>query len=571
MTTKLLLIFLLCFSNFAFSQENEKDSIEVEKLSPAEIIVEEKAQEFEQIKLERLKRIRNELVTLQARVNESKKKLRSDNLDMVPRIQEESKLNSYETEYEKKRLLFIETATSINLNQEIKSQEKANFFQDLQDILAPALMSIKQISDRPRQIQTLNERREQVEKKYQEAQTAKKRLEKFLKNNDHKELKWKLKESLKVTEDLIQKLEIDREDIKFKIIKIESDQEPFITKFSSIILDFFKTKGLNLLLSLITFILVFWLFKTGKTKFISIILFRINKSENKELYQWIVRPIRVIYNVISTLFAFLLAILTLYALNDWVLVTLILFVIAALIWSSKQYFPQFLEQSKIVLNLGSIREDERVMFNGLPWQIKSLGYHCRLYNPVLSGGFLRVNTRDMMSLCSRRVVDSEPWFPTKTGDWIQLEKTIAQVTLQSPEQVIVKTLGGENIVYQANKFYEKEPKNLSNGFAVEFLFGLDYAHQAILFSEVIPTFKEAIDEYIPKSFPQLTESIIDFSIEFSQAGASSLDLRIFLKCKGTAASKKQALTRAIQSELVRVCTEKGYVIPFNQLTVHMQN
>ena len=135
----------------------------------------------------------------------------------------------------------------------------------------------------------------------------------------------------------------------------------------------------------------------------------------------------------------------------------------------------------------------------------------------------------------------------------------------------MKTLGGENIVYQANKFYEKEPKNLSNGFAVEFLFGLDYAHQAILFSEVIPTFKEAIDEYIPKSFPQLTESIIDFSIEFSQAGASSLDLRIFLKCKGTAASKKQALTRAIQSELVRVCTEKGYVIPFNQLTVHMQN
>lgn len=566
-----LTILFLLISSHAFCDEKLKSPLEVIKSN-----VGEKIKTFEQVKLERLIRIRGELVSLNSSINRIKKELLNFDLDMVSKIQAESKLNNLRKEYEKKRFLFIETATNIHLNEVVKKQEKPDFFQDLQQILAPAINSVKQISDRPREIQALREMASRIEVKYSEAKVAQKRLTDFIKGNEHKELKWKLRESIQITEALVEKLKIQKEDINFKIRKIEHDQEPFITTFSKVILNFIKTKGLNLFLALFAFVSVFWIFKIGKGKFLAIVNYNINRSTNREMYQWITRPMRVIYNVTAILSSFLLAILTLYALNDWVLVTFALFVIAALVWSSKEYFPLFLEQSKIVLNLGSIRENERVMYEGIPWQIKNLGYYCRLYNPVLSGGFLRVNTRELMKVCSRRIIDNEPWFPTKTGDWVEFENVFGQVFLQSPEQVIIKTLGGENLIYKASEFYNKCPKNLSNGYAIEFYFGVDYSLQKNIFSDVIPNFSSRFEAILNNELAKEVKGksnldiFTELNIEFLSAGESSLDLRFFVKCSGSVAGKKLKLTRAIQSEFVKVCNEHDYIIPFKQLTVHMQ-
>ena len=526
--------------------------------------------EFEQIKMDRLKRIRNELVTMKSEINKTKKILEDENLDMVSKIQAESRLNSLEKEYEKKQFLFIETATNIHLNDDTKPKEKTTFLEDLQQILSPVLNSFKQISDRPREIQELQALSDAVEARYQEALKAQKRLAEFLKDNKDGSLKWKLRESIQKTDQLVEKLSIQREDLKFRIIKIESDQEPFIQTFSNVILDFFKTKGLHLFLALMIFIAVLWTLSIIRPKLMSVLLFQINRLEKRENYRWMLRPIRVIYNAFAMILAFLFGILTLYALNDWVLVTLILIIVAALVWSSKQYFPVFLAQSKIILNLGSIRENERVFFQGLPWEIKSLGYYCRLYNPVLSGGFLRVNTKDIMQLCSRRIVEGEPWFPTKTGDWVAIDGKYAKVILQSPEQVLLRTIGTEAIAYSASDFYAKNPINHSNGFCVEFLFGLDYSHQQVLFTEVIPNFTEEITATLEKKFINYKDNFEGLTIEFAQAGASSLDLRFFVKVKGSLASKKFMIKRAIQACFVEVCNEHNYIIPFNQLTVHME-
>ena len=570
MRINLIMILFILFAQVSFAQApNDVSNSDIATDSEIEKLV-DPSTEFEQIKMDRLKRIRNELVTLKSEINQLKKTLEDENLDMVSKIQAESRLSTFEKEYENKQFLFIETATNIHLNDDTKPKEKTTFLEDLQQILSPVLNSFKQISDRPREIQELKSLSDAVEARYQEALKAQKRLAEFLKKNNDRSLKWKLKESIQKTDSLVEKLAIQREDLKFRIIKIESDQEPFIQTFSNVILDFFKTKGLHLFLALMIFLAVLWSLSVIQPKFLSILLYQINRSEKRENYRWMIRPIRVIYNAIALVLAFLFGILTLYALNDWVLVTLILIMVAAFVWSSKQYFPVFLAQCKIILNLGSIRENERVFFQGLPWEIKSLGYYCRLYNPVLSGGFLRVNTKDIMQLCSRRIIDNEPWFPTKTGDWVRVDEHYAQVTLQSPEQVILRTLGTEIISYAASDFYSKNPKNHSNGFSVEFLFGVDYSHQKILFSEVIPNFLEEISSTLEKRFNNYKENFDGLTIEFSQAGASSLDLRFFVKVKGSMASKKFAITRTIQAAFVEVCNEHDYIIPFNQLTVHME-
>lgn len=529
----------------------------------------EGAGDFEQIKGDRLKRIRVELVGLKNKIQNLKAKLET-NLDMVSKIQSESKVRRLTKEYDEKSLLFIETTTNVNLGTKIDKEVKTDFIEDLKQILEPALDSIKKVSERPRQVHELNERMEIVKSKIEDANKAKASLESYLKGNTESELKWTLKRSIKQTDKIIEDLFIQKEDIQFKLIKMEDNQESIVTTFSYLIFDFFKTKGKNLFLAVLVFSVVLWLFMFGKDRFISIILFRMNRSNNREIYQWVLRPTRVIYSVLSFLSSLLLGILTLYVLNDWVLVTVIIFVIAAIIWSSKQYIPTFLEQSKIVLNLGTIREGERLVFQELPWEIKSLGYYCILYNPALTGGRLRVSTRQLIESNSRPIYKNEKWFPTKTNDWVDVDGTFGKVIMQTPENITVRQLGGELVVFRSKDFYSANPINLSHGFSEEIIFGVDYAHQKVLFSEVIPNLKEGIKSTLMKHYGDKEKEFKEITVEFKSPGASSLDLRLFVKCTGVLACERDRMSRIIQSEMVRVCNANNYTIPFNQLTVHMQ-
>ena len=567
--TNLLRFFLLLFFFFSLPINAQNVANETET-QPEEIKTFEEYTEddFELIKSERLKRIRRELVRLRSDIYVIRKSL-NDDTDMVMRIQQEAKINQLEQEYEKKKNLFIETITSINLAEDIQRKKKTTFSEDIKHILDPALSTFKKISEKPRQIQTLNEEIDYLSQRYKEAQKASVKLKEFQKKNENKNLNRKVREAIKSTDGLVDSLKVKLEDLQFQLLKIEENQESIVTTFSSIIFEFIKTKGKNLLLALIVFLSLFWMFKLGQSKFIDIVLFRVSRSDNGEVYNWIIRPTKVMYNVITTLIAFFMCILTLYVLNDWVLVTLILIMFAALVWSSKQYIPLFLEQSKVILNLGSVREGERVIYHGLPWRIDSLGYYCKLTNPDLSGAYLRVNTKELINSHSRRCIKGEPWFPTDQGDWIMYGEKLAQVKLQTPEQVIITLIGGETISIPTVAFFELSPKNLSLGFSVEIEFGLDYGIQNDIFSEVLPNFESRIKREVAQTLPELQGKIEKLTLEFLRANSSSLDLRLFLKLDGSVAHLKLYIERVLQKELVKTCNEFGYSIPFNQLTVHM--
>ncbi len=558
----ILSILIICFSLSIYAEKEKVAKESIDAPSAEEIT-------FEQIKLSRLKRLWKELVTTKHEINTVKEKLTNDQ-DMVSRLQLESDLAKLQKQYDSSQFLFIETVTGVNLAPEPKAAAKTDLTEDIKQILEPVLSTFKKIADRPRQVQALNEELSFVKQRYEDAQKAQKKLEKFLQDNEHKEFKWKLRESIQETKQLVGELKVRQEDLQYKIINLDKTEESIVTTFSSLIFEFIKTKGKNLVLAILVFIIVYWLFRIGRNRFIGLVMFRMHKSDNREVYQWIVRPLRVLYSVISTVVAFFLSILTLYVLNDWVLVTLILIVLVALVWSSKQYLPLFFEQSKIILNLGMVREGERVMLYGLPWVIKTLGYYCHLQNPALSGGSIKVSTKELLHSNSRRVNSNEFWFPTSEGDWVEGDNFYGRVILQTPEEVIVRLIGGENIHFKTSEFYSLGLKNLSRGFAIEFEFGLDYSLQQKMFDEVLPTFKSKVKEVLLEKHSDLADNLHEFNIDFLRAGASSLDLRLFVKLDGNLAHMKKVLERSIQAEFVKVCNEHDYIIPFNQLTVHMQ-
>jgi hypothetical protein len=527
---------------------------------------------FSQVKFERLKRMRKEIIQLESKIYVNNKKIEEDD-DMVVRLKLEAENEGLTKTYNEKRILFIETLTGLSVlsHKETDLKNKKSFTEDLSAILEPALNGIKSISKRPREIQFLEENIAKLKVEVKNLEEAKKSLNSFSTDNKYKDFSRVIRKSNKKLDILIDDNKIKLEDYQFKLLKLEQNKGSFVGVFSTLIFDFLKTKGKNLFLSISALILILWFFSSIKNKVITFFVSKLIKFYGtSEQGLWFIRPIKVIYSVLGFILAFFVSITILYAMNDWVLVTLILFVLGALVWSSKQYLPVFFEQSKIVLNLGAIRENEVVIYEGVAWKLKSLGYYCRLENPLLTGGSLRISTKELLAFHSRPVQKNEPWFPTKTNDWVILDdKTFGKVTFQSPEQVVIRMLGGANKFLKLDQFLNLNPLNLSNGYGIEQIIGVDYGHQDLLLTNVVPNFKEKLQLYIKDFLKEEYKFVKEFQIEFNNTGASSLDIRFFIVCSGELAAKKRMLERRINMGFVEVCNEFNYVIPFSQMTVHM--
>ncbi|MDX1811895.1 MAG: hypothetical protein R3240_08110, partial [Gammaproteobacteria bacterium] len=65
--------------------------------------------------------------------------------------------------------------------------------------------------------------------------------------------------------------------------------------------------------------------------------------------------------------------------------------------------------------------------------------------------------------------------------------------------------------------------------------------------------------------------LISLDVEFKEASAYSLDLLVISSYKGEAAGDYFAIGRFYQSTIVELCTANNWGIPFQNITVHMEN
>lgn len=156
----------------------------------------------------------------------------------------------------------------------------------------------------------------------------------------------------------------------------------------------------------------------------------------------------------------------------------------ALGWTSRQLIPKFLQELRLILNFGTVREGERMFWKGVPWLVKEIGVNAILMNPRLEGGLINLPVGELIGQHSRPFVKEEEWFPTDTGDWVILsDDTYGKVLSQTPEQVILENLGSRKY-YLSPEFLTLKPKNLSSGFTLRIKFGLDYGVQSRICHEL---------------------------------------------------------------------------------------
>ncbi|HJP17385.1 MAG TPA: hypothetical protein QF468_01865 [Nitrospinota bacterium] len=517
-------------------------------------------------KISHLTFIKKNITWLQNEIKRVQKDLKNEISDDLKRdIQND--LISLKQRYRKAKSNFLETAAGVSLEaaRDIESK-KRNLGKEAQELIAPLLDTFHRISARPRMIESLRSDIAAFKEKISVVEKALKSFDSIMKFGDSLEILDDLKKIKEDTEGRLQGLKLNLEASQRQLKQETVSDKSFLEAATAAAQDFFRIRGKNLILSIVSFFSIWWVLSALRT--------RIFKSDIfSDPLAWVKKPLKALYNLIAILLAIIGTVVCLYLLNDWVLLTFVILFLSAVAWTSRQWIPKFMQEGRIILNLGTVRERERIIWQGVPFLVRDLGFYSTLINEQLQGGHIKVAAAEFIGMHSRPVVEDEPWFPTNQGDWVLLsDDTYGKILIQTPEQIVVhavQTLGGTHKYYPTVDFLAQKPSNLSKGFCLALEFGLDYGVRTRICKEIPDIFLKGIQSRLRHRVLGDDPDFKDLSVEFHSAGESSLKLWVKVDCPGRVAHLYLDLYREMQTTLVDICNEHSFTIPFNQLTIHM--
>ena len=356
---------------------------------------------------------------------------------------------------------------------------------------------------------------------------------------------------------VLNKLEI----VNMRLAEVDSEEKPIIESFQTSVKNFFRTRGLFLAIAVTACIGVLFLFRR-----LSRVLIRFIPGYTQTYRPFHVRMLSLVSRALSFVLILLVLIFVFYVVEDWVLLSLTLIFIMGLGWAAKHTLPSYWHQSRLMLNIGAVREGERMMYNVVPCLVTNINLFSELENPSL-GIKLRLPIEELLGKTSRQFHPKEPWFPCRRNDWVILsDGTRGVVTSLSHEMVEMVQRGGAHKTYLTGDFLSLSPLNISMNFRLKIPFGISYDLQKGATTTILDTLKEYLESQIETE--GYKDSLLNLRVEFGQAAASSLDMVVIADFKGDMAPLYQRLNRAIQRWCVDACSKYNWDIPFPQLTLH---
>ena len=430
--------------------------------------------------------------------------------------------------------------------------------QELKLILEPLFQKMKELTDKPRQIEQLKSRLVILESKQRVISRALENLGLLRTDDlDADTRKWLDVIHQAWTQqynDIMRDQDINR----LRLNVMLDDDDTFLSRIHQSMTDVITGSGRNLALSLAAFVSTLLLMKA--------MFYLYNRVSGNSIRMSIGRRIFTYgYHAATLILAILAALVVLYLLGDMMLLVIAVILLVLMLVGLRNKIPFIIEETRMLLDLGPVREYERVIYRDLPLMVRSLGVYSHLNNPALEG-VLRLPMTDVMGLVSRPVRDDEPWFPTCTGDWVMFaDGSMGQVLRQTLDIVQLRS-SGSILNWNTADFLKENLRNLSQGFSVSITFGIDYRHQSISTTEVPATLKLAIENALQPS--EIGKHIESLLVEFQDAGASSLNYLINVSVNGEAADCYYAISRLLQRTCVDCCNTNDWGIPFNQMTIN---
>ena len=493
-----------------------------------------------------------------------------ENLDTLPatptiNLQKEKLFNKLE------RLSrnFESVATELQTEQMFLGEEKeSDWIEQLKSLTIPVLAAISQVTEKPRRVERLKKRVAMLETQVKVFKIGRLHLQELMSLDNEN-----LDPESAAAQNYLTTLTHLNEKYDTRLVQIQLEEArrslagemktniPMWESVTESVKNFFKHRGLNLLITVGVFF-VLWTMMTKLRVYI------IGDKSPLKAQPWMRKLMSTAYSGLVLTMCIVTSLVALYFLNDWLLLSVIILFLVAFAWASRQFLPRLFQEVRLALNLGTAREHERMIWNGVPWKIASLGLQATLVNPRLEGGTLQLPLGELIGKHSRPIVEGEPWFPTKIGNWVRLsDGTYGRVDHQTLEQVILRLKGDTLKYYATTEFLGMTPMNLSKGFRYEIDFRLDYSLQKRICDEIPKLFEKGLWTHLDHHHQDQSPDFTYTDISFDHAGSSSLNLKVIVHVEGRCAERYEEIEREVQSTLVRLCNENDLTIPFNQLTV----
>jgi len=422
--------------------------------------------------------------------------------------------------------------------------------------------TIKNVTEKPRQIAILRDAAERNRRQIGIAEQAINTLERQSALSVTATTKAELESVLSDWFSTKQNLEDKLVTNEAKLLQLQQNEVPLSDKLRGGLRSFVLGRGLTLLLAIAAACLA-WILMRG-VWWLAINKFMSKNTRRKAVW---FRLMSYSFALLTGVVMFVAVIAVLQIRQDTLLLAIALVLTVTAVLSLRNYLPNFINETRLLLNLGPVREDERLMLNGIPWNVENINLQTVLRNPALHG-VVRLPIADVKNLTSRPYRD-DLWFPSNTGDYVLLPGDVFGFVLQqTPELIQVRVLGGMIKSIPTAEYFAQPIINLSRGetFGVMATFGLDYAVQHESLTTIPDTLRVAIQNAITNAgHPAVAENIL---VELSEAGASSLDYLIYAQFPSTHASDYFKFGRIIRQACVQACNENNWSIPYPQMVMH---
>lgn len=438
---------------------------------------------------------------------------------------------------------------------------------EIGQLLTPVFSDLRDLTKRPREVRALQEELISLDNQRLQAQRSLDEVDRLLaelkaSKNGEASLRTELGDTRKRWKTRLDEVTSREAVVQHQLNELHASGASFWSELGHQVKRFVFTRGANIALALIAFLVV--LFGLRAAYYYALKLVPVKKYQS---LSFSARVLDVAHEGGSLLLAIIAALLVLYARGDWLLGGLALLALGGLLMTAKSGIGKHLEELQFLLNLGSVREGERVYIQGVPWRVGSIHMFTQLTNVAIGGPGLRLPLAELSKMISRPSVLDEPWFPCSKRSYILLNGTLfAQVTDITPDRVELVYGGGLKRWMPIADFVKADVACLSGGFVRSITLGLGYRHQADALTAIPEVLREDVRKTLLESVRE--EELVNLVVEFEKAGDSSLDFIIVAAFAGSQASNYPNLTRVLQRAALASATRHGWDIPFPQMMLH---
>lgn len=546
---------------FALLLANSGNVLAEEETTAQEKAQESPEQQAREHTISTLQKFSQLLTSREVQIKEIERQLRSSPSDSEKKELERD-LAQVQKELDDLNSNFVEIAAGISFAAISDKQEPDfNLQAEMLSLMEPVIREMKHMTAEVRKKSDIREEITFYETRIPQAKTAIANITVLAELAKDKVLKKNLEDVKSEWSNHLANMEGNLAALRLQLSRITSAETSFADASQTYLKSFFQKRGLYLTQALLVVAVILLL-----SRFSHKLIMRVVPGYRVEHRSFQIRLLDLAHRIVTVVLTIAGPMVVFYVNEDWVLFSLGLLLLLGAAWTLRTAIPRYWQQIRIYLNIGSVREGERIHYEGLPWRVKKIDIFTQLENPE-AGISQRIAIEDLVDLKSRPARDNEPWFPCRKDDWVLLNDGVrGKVVAISHELIELVERGGAHKTYLTQDFLSNAPRNLSIDFRLKETIGVSYDLQAISTTSMLQTLKEHLlkrietEGYLP--------DLVQLNVEFQMANTSSLDLVVIADFKGVQAPLYNRLRRAIQRWCVDACTENNWEIPFTQLTLH---